>query len=96
MAHPVLYRMSPFWDSEVQFTSQARTMAAPVRSKTRSEFCQASKEDLLALKKNPLDVSDDCPICRDDSGILCRVGCHPSAATGKCSLDIMFSLFTSI
>mmetsp|Transcript_33208 Transcript_33208/g.65933 ORF Transcript_33208/g.65933 Transcript_33208/m.65933 type:complete len:102 (+) Transcript_33208:341-646(+) len=56
-------------------------METPVRSNTRSEFCKSSQEALLAQKKNPLDVSDDCPICRDDFGILCRVGCHPSTVS---------------
>jgi len=35
-------------------------------------------EALLAKKKNPLEIDDDCPICLDNK-ILCRVGAHPSA-----------------
>lgn len=32
-------------------------------------------------KKNPLDVSDACPICQDNGSVLCRVANHPSATT---------------
>lgn len=40
--------------------------------------CKAGKEELLNKKKNPLDIDDDCPICRDDYSVLCRVANHPS------------------
>jgi len=35
-------------------------------------------EALLAKKKNPLEVDDDCPICLEMDNTLCRVGGHPS------------------
>ena len=52
-----------------------------VRLNITSEFCKATKEDLLAKKKNPLDVDDDCPICARRA-VLCEVGCHPSINAG--------------
>ena len=64
-------------------------MATSVRSDNPAVLCTSTKEELLAQKMNPLDVSDDCPICRDDYGILCRVARHPSTATGKISPDII-------
>ena len=64
------------------------TMASPVRSKIRSEFCNCTKEELLAQKKNPLDVSDDCPVCAKD-GILCEVGKHPTTACKRRAIFII-------
>lgn len=42
-----------------------------------AETCNATKEELLSGGK--YKVWDDCPVCKDD-GILCQVGCHPTAA----------------
>ncbi len=43
-----------------------------------AEGCKATIEALMN-QKDPLNATDDCPICRDDYGVLCRVANHPSA-----------------
>lgn len=40
------------------------------------EGCKATKEGLMESKFK-LDETDDCPICRDDWNVLCRVSNHP-------------------
>ena len=67
-------------------------MATPVRSNTRSEFCQSSQEALLAKKKNPLEIDDDCPVC-EKLGVVCSVGCHPSDASAGKNARYDHSLF---
>eukprot|EP01040_Poterioochromonas_malhamensis_P017433 gene17433-20031_t len=39
--------------------------------------CPVSQEQLMT-SKDPLNIYDDCPICRDDYNVLCRVAKHPS------------------
>jgi hypothetical protein len=51
------------------------------RSNDPAELCKATKEQLLAKKKNPLEIDDDCPICRDHYQTLCLVDRHPSTAS---------------
>jgi hypothetical protein len=57
------------------------------RQEDPASGCPASKEELLSLKKIPLDITDDCPICRDHYAVLCLVAKHPSRfllpSTGK-------------
>jgi hypothetical protein len=55
----------------------------PIRQDAPSAKCHALKEDLLNKKKNPLDIDDDCPICREDGNVLCRVANHPLGAQGN-------------
>eukprot|EP01031_Cornospumella_fuschlensis_P030250 gene30250-36556_t len=57
-------------------------METLIRANYPAELCTSTKEELLAQKKNTLDVTDDCPICRDDYRVLCRVARHPSTTTG--------------
>jgi hypothetical protein len=53
-----------------------------VRSNTRSEFCNSTKEELL--KGDVLKVWEDCPLCAQ-AGVLCYIGFHP----GKSSPNII-------
>lgn len=63
------------------------TMATPVRSDNPAVLCKSTKE---LLCEDGMKEVDDCPICRDDYGILCRVARHvPPTATGKISPDII-------
>lgn len=65
------------------------------RSNDPATLCTAFKEELLAQIKNPLEITDDCPICRDDYQILCRVARHPSKASqGKKLHQYSFIVFT--
>jgi len=50
------------------------------RSSKQHGDCHATKEELLAKKKNPLEIDDDCPICRR-RGVLCEVGAHLSVSS---------------
>jgi len=65
-------------------------MSAIVRVNAPAEGCKATKEELLGKKKNPLDVDDDCPICRDTFNVLCQVGCHPTVQQGIAPLLHLF------
>ena len=62
----------------------------PQRQAKPAAGCNASQEALLNKKKNPLDVDEDCPICRDSFGVLCQVGCHPSSNSGDLLLVSRF------
>ena len=58
----------------------------PTRRDKPDDGCKATKEDLMN-QKDPLNSTDDCPICREDYNVLCRVANHPSRpllpTTGK-------------
>ena len=43
-------------------SSSSSILTTPVRSNSWSEFCNSTKKELLAKKKNPLEIDDDCPI----------------------------------
>jgi hypothetical protein len=47
------------------------------RQESPASGCAASQKQLLGQKSNPLDISDNCPICRDDYNVLCFVAKHP-------------------
>lgn len=56
------------------------------KQESSASDCPASKQELLSRENRRLDISDDCPICRDDYNVLCRVAKHPSRpllSTGK-------------
>lgn len=54
--------------------------------------CKASQEQLLSQKKNPLDISDDCPMC-EKLGFLCFVANHPSRPLLPSAGKILILLF---
>ena len=67
-------------------------MATPVKSDNPAVLCTSTKEDLL--KGDVLKVWDNCPICCDDYGILCRVACHPSTVLMLTTDDVVTVLIT--
>ncbi len=81
-----------FFNKNMLKSLLAHFIQMATRSNLPSEHCKATQEALLAQKKNPLDVSDDCPICRDDYQVLCRVACHPTTATGNVFFPPSFTL----
>ena len=68
------------------------TMATPVKSDNPAVLCTSTKEDLL--KGDVLKVWDNCPICCDDYGILCRVARHPSTVLMLTTDDVVTVLIT--
>ena len=65
-------------------------MMDPTRSDTPYSKCHATKEELLNIRRNPLDVTDDCPVCLRFN-VFCPVACHPSSGTSSGKIFRIYS-----